>query len=54
MMAGNLPDVRSLRAETFAGSAELMLDSMLEDSLPTVLQLAEAAGTSVRTSPAQT
>ena len=49
MKAGNLPDVRPLRMETFAGSAEVMLASMLEDDLPTVSQLAEAGGTSVRT-----
>ncbi len=49
MMAGNLPSVQPLRADTFAGSAGIMLASMLEEGLPSVSQLAQAAGTSVRT-----
>ena len=49
LMAGNLPSVQPLRAETFAASAGIMLASMLEEGLPTVSELAEAAGTSVRT-----
>jgi AraC-like DNA-binding protein len=49
MMAKRQPDILPLRTETFAGSAGIMLASMLEDGLPTVSGLAEAAGTSVRT-----
>jgi AraC-like DNA-binding protein len=49
MMASHLPDIQPLRADSFAGSASIMLASMLEDDVPTISQLAGAAGTSVRT-----
>lgn len=50
-----LESLKSMRIEplrgdgTLAGSAKTMLGSMLEDSVPTVQDLAAAAGTSVRT-----
>lgn len=50
-MAGARPlDMVPLRGDgTFSGSAATMIASMLEDGIPTIADLAAAAGTSIRT-----
>lgn len=50
MLGKSPPEMVPLRGDgSFAGSARVMLASMLEDGLPSVEQLAVASGTSVRT-----
>lgn len=50
MLGSRPPEMVPLRGDgSFAGSARLMLTSMLEDGVPSVEQLAVASGTSVRT-----
>lgn len=50
MLGKRPPDMVPLRGDgTFSSSARTMLASMLEDGVPSIAQLAEASGTSVRT-----
>ncbi len=50
MLGGRMPELVPLRGDgTLSGSARLMLCSMFEDGVPSVQQLAAAAGMTVRT-----